>query len=187
MILVALKYRWKPAVVVVDYEKALLNSVAYQFPGSKTVGCYFHYRQALQRKLAKFGVAGRMAEEIMARLEALTAVEDREFLNELECLERDPEFASAASSRFFLYFRRTWIVRFPPSLWRNVASDPEDNGARTNNCLERYNRRLGEVFLNAHPSLSAFVAAIQGEEEFYSDLVRLIRSGSIEYVVGFEL
>jgi hypothetical protein len=46
VIFVTLQYHWKPAVIVVDFEKALLNSVRYEFSDSKIVGCFFHSRQA---------------------------------------------------------------------------------------------------------------------------------------------
>ncbi|KAF1740220.1 hypothetical protein MXB_1302, partial [Myxobolus squamalis] len=51
---------------------------------------------------------------------------------------------------------------------------------RTNNCLERYNRHLNELFANAHPNLVAYIAAIKNDEEYYSNMMRSIRSGSIE-------
>ena len=53
-LLVLLKYRWEPKVAVADFEQALLNSVKYQFPRSKIVGCFFHFQQAVFRKMKRW-------------------------------------------------------------------------------------------------------------------------------------
>jgi hypothetical protein len=106
VICVSLKYFWKPVVVVIDYMRALLNSLRYQFPDSKIVGCYFHFRQGLQRKLAKFGVNMDAARSVMVRIEELIGVEEENLEIELDNLENDQEFASNAFRRFFNYFRR---------------------------------------------------------------------------------
>ncbi|KAF0986091.1 hypothetical protein HZS_5178 [Henneguya salminicola] len=55
-----------------------------------------------------------------------------------------------------------------------------------NNAFERYNRRFGELFINAHPNLSAFLIAIRNEFEFYSERCHQIRKNnkSIKYDNG---
>ncbi|KAF1740101.1 LOW QUALITY PROTEIN: hypothetical protein MXB_787 [Myxobolus squamalis] len=51
---------------------------------------------------------------------------------------------------------------------------------RTNNCLERYNRHLNDLFANAHPNLVVFIAEIKKDEEYYSNMMRSIRSRSMK-------
>lgn len=48
---VLLKYSWMPSMVVVDFEKGLIQACRYEFAGSRIIGCYFHMKQALYRKL----------------------------------------------------------------------------------------------------------------------------------------
>ncbi|KAF1740186.1 hypothetical protein MXB_5 [Myxobolus squamalis] len=55
-IIVSLKYRWSPKLVVVDFKKALLNSVRYQFTGTRIVRFYFHFQQALHQKMIKLRI-----------------------------------------------------------------------------------------------------------------------------------
>jgi hypothetical protein len=53
---VLLEYDWDPSIVVVDFEKALIGAVRYQFKDSTILGCYFHFKQALFRKMQKFHI-----------------------------------------------------------------------------------------------------------------------------------
>ncbi|KAF0986450.1 hypothetical protein HZS_4019 [Henneguya salminicola] len=79
---------------------------------------------------------------------------------------------------------RIWLEKYPPSLWKNERQTKNIN-SRTNNCLERYNRRLGSKFQNAHPNIFGFITAIKDEEHYFSNLTTGIRSGNIPYSVEF--
>ena len=46
---------------------------------------------------------------------------------------------------FLNYFEKTWICKYPPKL-RSYYNLPKQLISRTNNALERYNRRIGEKF-----------------------------------------
>ncbi|KII70968.1 hypothetical protein RF11_09997 [Thelohanellus kitauei] len=52
--------------------------------------------------------------------------------------------------------------------------------ARTNNCLERYNRITNEKFANPHPNIQQFIDVLKKEESYYASLCRNIRSGALE-------
>ncbi|EGZ14737.1 hypothetical protein PHYSODRAFT_333073 [Phytophthora sojae] len=45
-----------PAHVVCDFEFAMITSVQNQFPESRIVGCLFHSKQALRRKMMKLKI-----------------------------------------------------------------------------------------------------------------------------------
>ena len=78
---------------------------------------------------------------------------------------------------FWLYFQKTWIKKYPPQLW-NISMLSDTNVAgRTNNALERYNRRLGDHFAMPHPSLITFVSTIGREFDYFSILLNNIRTG----------
>ncbi|KAF0989858.1 hypothetical protein HZS_776 [Henneguya salminicola] len=81
---------------------------------------------------------------------------------------------------------RIWLEKYSPSLWKNEPQ-PENINSRTNNCLERYNRRLGSKFQNANPNIFWFIASIKNEEHYCSNLITGILSGNIPYSVEFEL
>ena len=46
----------EPKRIICDFEKSLLNSLSISFPTTKITGCYFHYCQAIYRKIQKFGL-----------------------------------------------------------------------------------------------------------------------------------
>ena len=45
-----LEHNWVPRIIVVDFEKALINAVKQEFSGSRVLGCFFHFKQALFKK-----------------------------------------------------------------------------------------------------------------------------------------
>ncbi|KAF0990914.1 hypothetical protein HZS_1030 [Henneguya salminicola] len=86
--------------------------------------------------------------------------------------------------QFWKYFQSTLIKRFKPSLWHNGdITINEDSIGRTNNSLERYNRRMKDHFLNAFPNICMFLQVIRNEFEFYEQHCQEIRKNgsSIRY------
>ena len=52
---------------------------------------------------------------------------------------------------------------------------------RTNNALERYNRRLGNLFPDSnHPSMTTFVSGIQYEARAFVDDLEAIKKGEVK-------
>ncbi|KAF0985869.1 hypothetical protein HZS_1152 [Henneguya salminicola] len=49
---------------------------------------------------------------------------------------------------------------------------------RTNNALERYNRRLNDFFVSSHPNLASFVSIIKDEFLYPSEICKKIRQDS---------
>ncbi|KAF1742319.1 hypothetical protein MXB_842, partial [Myxobolus squamalis] len=132
-----------PRCCIVDFEIRLLNSVKHQFTESIIAGCYFHFQQALLRKMKKFQIPKLVCEECSKNIYIFTIVSINEINIAININERDLQ-------------------------------------GRTNNCLERYNRHLNELFANAHRNLVTFIAAIKNDEEYYSNIMRSIRLGSME-------
>ncbi|KAF1739919.1 hypothetical protein MXB_850, partial [Myxobolus squamalis] len=85
---------------------------------------------------------------------------------------------------FLKYFEKTWIQTFTPTLRCNNRTNSEGILARTNNCIERYNRRIGENFQNAHLNIYAFIAVIINEEYYYAKLIIGIWAGGIAFPVN---
>ena len=50
-----------------DFERSLLNAMNEQFPEAETptVGCLFHFKQALRKKLLQFKIPHEMISELM--------------------------------------------------------------------------------------------------------------------------
>lgn len=51
-----LKGKFNPSTIGVDYESAVINAVKEVFPNAKLIGCTFHYKQAIRRKMLELGI-----------------------------------------------------------------------------------------------------------------------------------
>lgn len=106
-IIVALKYHWSPKVVVVDFEQALQNAVQYQFADSRMVGYYFHFQQALYRKMAKVSVVDHIASTTMQFIERLACCGDHEILSFVSYIESNLTTSDHGLAAFRRHFRVT--------------------------------------------------------------------------------
>ncbi len=52
-----------PRLIVSDFEKAILNSLAKYFPNSRVAGCYFHLTQNLWRKMGEYNLQTKYDKE----------------------------------------------------------------------------------------------------------------------------
>jgi hypothetical protein len=67
------------------------------------------------------------------------------------------------------------LKKYSPTLWNVHNNDNIIN--RTNNPLERYNRRINKVFPVAHPNILSFLETIKKESNEYVSMFNLIKSG----------
>jgi hypothetical protein len=171
-----------PKFVTCDFEQALLNSVLKIFPpATQLVGCFYHFKQALRRKLVSLGAVQNSIEYIMNIVNVVTIVEEEDvlifltFLNE-KVVGMFPNMSDTITA-FINYFKSYWIARFKFWSLHKYLENDVNRFKRTDNCLERYNRRLNEKFSTPHPSLAQFVDTLISEEYYYTQYVRSITSG----------
>lgn len=81
--------------------------------------------------------------------------------------------------KFMEYFRNTWITKYEPGVWNMTNKDVSKLVARSNNPIERYNRRLNDKFAASHSNINNFIEVIRAEENDYSSTMRGIRTGKI--------
>ncbi|KAF1740722.1 hypothetical protein MXB_36, partial [Myxobolus squamalis] len=180
--IVIMKYTWMSRAITVDFELTLMSAVQQEFTDSVIVGCYFHMKHAITkesitvRKLRKLTLEAEEIWRLAADLEFLNPVPITDIdLAILYIRERNPVPADKADV-FWTYFARTWINQFPPETW-NISEHSESLiVGRTNNALERYNRRIGDAFMNVHPNIASFVTVIRAEFEYYAPRFHIIRS-----------
>jgi len=171
---------WNPSSIVVDFEKGLINAIRSSFK-SVIIGCWFHLKQALYRKIVKLGLKKDNSQWwlVLKSISAL-ALEPIEFIeNILEKLE-----VSFGDNwvKFFAYFKNTWLKVYTPKLWNiNYLSNHMNNEfiTRTNNYLERYNRKLNEN-LATHGNIVPMLEFFKKEHMFYRSLIASARDGDSE-------
>lgn len=176
-LIVLMKFNWMPRIITSDFESSLLKAIRHEFPESRLLGCYFHFKKAIERKLTKYKINFNNSCKILSKMELLTVLPINEIYQGVEYI-KTLTTDQQELSLFWIYFTRTWLNRFPPSIWNLSSMNDVNMAGRTNNALERYNRRLGENFSNAHPNLCAFVSVIKIEFQQYSEKLYEIRQNA---------
>ena len=139
-------HRWRPGMVITDFEIALQTAVRGEFPATAVCACYFHFTQSLWRKIQDLGLAvayrqNRHMKEILTKVMALgylpQALMRVNFTN-LENARRTRHLAvqNPSVDDFFRYIRNTYVgqaATFPADVW-NVFN--RDMSQRTNNNVE---------------------------------------------------
>ena len=105
----------------------------FQFPQAQHSGCYFHYCQALYRKIQSLGLSTAYRDEerirdICRQLMAMPLLPIREIEDAFDELVSQPP---PQLIPFIDYFRNFWLGQTPIELW-NVC----DLDIRTNNQCE---------------------------------------------------
>jgi hypothetical protein len=197
---------WNPETVTCDFEIALIEALHRQFPSAHQVLCYFHWKQALRKKLNTLNISQLLKTQLAGPsglLEILTLIPISEIhlglivklLVESSQLvfkgirwirsQIDESGSQAGFKVFWNYFSGTWMKRFPPHLW-NIArhlgstlTEEVDRVAltsRTNNALERYNQTLGNLFPN-RPTVPDFAQQIAAQAQSLLEDIELINNG----------
>lgn len=75
----------EPRDVTCDFELALINAVIEQFPAANIVGCLFHWKQALRRKMIELKIPKEQIADAMksGKLDVLTVIPAEEVLDKV--------------------------------------------------------------------------------------------------------
>lgn len=68
--------KFDPETVGVDFEQGLINATQFCFPHAKLVGCLFHWKQAIRRKMLALNIPKEVVEWYMrpGNLDLLTVL-----------------------------------------------------------------------------------------------------------------
>ena len=167
-----------------DFEWALMKSMLEHMIHGKAskaflVGCLFHWKQCLRRKMLELHIPALFVHEVMKEggpMELLTVIPVIEILAKglpyvKEKVSQIP-FAGLHAEKlekFFRYFEKTFCsdgAKYQYPLWNisgTIDSTTEESILinRTNNPLERFNRHLNDAFSTPHPTMIEFVSTIR--------------------------
>jgi len=178
-----------PKTITCDFEKPLLKAIKEEFGKDEVYVkcCEFHWKQALRRKLMEFGIPAKEVTNFIGesgKINILLIIPIDEIVTKgipfVRSLVDESEYKTAYHN-FWNYFTKTWMNDYNPQLW-NLNSFAESDDIlmnRTNNPLERYNRRLNEL-ISAHPAMPIFVNAIKNESLYYVQLLKDIQQRKIK-------
>ena len=105
-----------PQNVMVDFELAVLNAITTSFPDSSKKGCFFHFSQAIFKKIQSLGLQVRYKDDEdfahkVRMLAALAFVPEADVIDAFEAVSEDfPLDAQAVID----YFEDTYIGRLRP-------------------------------------------------------------------------
>lgn len=183
-----------PADVICDFEAGLIGAITSQFPDSNVIGCLFHLKQAVQRRMKKLRIPAPEISIAMTKgvFDMLTVINPDQIVShglhwvrktiKTKCEGAGIAYSKAKWKSFWVYFTRTWVDTFEPALW-NVFGLDNHLVARTNNPLERFNRELNTAFQSPHPSLPVFVAKINEMSASYVQRLADVPRGRTRRVV----
>lgn len=173
-----------------DFEKGLMNAAKTELR-APVIGCEFHWKQAMRRKLLELGVPKDTISNLMnsdGLINLLTGIP----IDEVE--PKGIPYIRASFDEgahvhkfnaFWKYFKETWMSQYDPRVWNVFASlhNAEDNVEarilnRTNNPLERFNRKFKSHFPARHPTMVQFVTAIKKMSNDYVDEIGRIQRGT---------
>ena len=166
-----------PTHLIVDFEKAVINSFSKQFPHTEVKGCFFHLCQNVWRKVQQLGLATRYKQDsefalkvrMLPSLAFATPTDIPELFNQL-FMELPLETYDLA-----LYFESTYIGRqianstltIPPlfslKMW-NHHFMVRFGLPRTTNAVEAWHRSFGCHMSCHHPSMWRFLDKLKKEQ-----------------------
>ena len=177
-----------------DYEQAIINSLSDEFRGAVHVGCQFHWKQGNRRKLLELRVPLDMISKLMGEhglINFLCVLSYEEISKEIAYIRFKMEEGSFVKlfDQYWRYFLKTWMRKtrhhqdktglYLFTSWnifhlidKNGEITENEDGVdvmvnRTNNPLERFNRRMNES-IPIHPTMQVFV---QGIKDICNDYV----------------
>lgn len=164
---------FQPRRVQTDFEMAAIQAARVSFPMADIKGCFFHFTQAVWRKVQDVGlvVAYKESPEIktfVRRLAVLPLVP----LQKIDDVWLDLHGMAPAEvpgvTELCDYMVNTWVddvrPRFRRELWNHYQT-LEQEGTRTNNHLESFHAAFNRSFRTAHPNIFHFVTNLKKRQD----------------------
>jgi hypothetical protein len=169
-----------------------MDAIKKEFSDPPIIGCLFHWKQALRRKMLDYGINKEAISELLATnglLELLTVIPIAEIENRgipfIRATYNVKEDSLERFDKFWTYFRNNFFVRYPPEDWNINGKYSKDLLInRTNNPSERYNRTLQQERYNkSHPNVDTFVRELRELSNFITVFTHKSRIGELKYSV----
>lgn len=157
--------------IIIDFEKAMRASIKTVAPNLPIYGCWFHFAQALRRKMASmkdlFDLIrkDKNAKLIFRKFQCLALLPAHSIMDAFVFLLhealREHNFKEFAP--FISYFKKEWLEIVKP-----IHFSVFDQEVRTTGSAEAYNGKLNKKF-RTHGTFFNFVESLQREELSKSD------------------
>jgi hypothetical protein len=158
---------FRPSQVIADFEEAPTTAIRSVFGDAVTVsGCWFHYAQALIKKLKKIGLSDAYKNEeesqlvcrCLLSLPLLPVADIQPAFNDVKALVTSESTSQVKLDQLCRYVQRQWLDK--SSIGPSRLS-VRDNTSRTNNAVESFHAALRRRVQVAHPNLYTFLGHLQ--------------------------
>ncbi|XP_054709080.1 uncharacterized protein LOC129218781 [Uloborus diversus] len=175
-------FKFQPPSAMLDFEAGAINALEEVFPFINVKGCYFHYSQAIWRKVQELGLVKNYvnSEETrtwIRRIIALPLVPMDEVSEAFLLLLEDAPQQTRAVRKMIDYVVDTWLdennATFQMDSWNHFETN--DN-LRTNNNVEGWHSKLSKRGLPPHPNIFSLVKVLQDIEAENEAERRTLRS-----------
>lgn len=178
-------WKMEASTYTADFEIAIAKTMKAQFSRGTPVHCIFHLKQCWRRKLLEFGIPRQEITILLSLMSILTVIPIHEIKTKgvRYCRSKmDEEAHQVQYNKFWAYFLKTWLGIYDPVIW-NIHGLLDENSDvtlinRTNNPLERFNRRLNDSFPSPHPTMNQFVDTIREISDDYVLVLNRIKQGN---------
>lgn len=177
-----------PSSIMVDFEKAILNSCETVFPGARLVGCFFHLGQCLWRKVQECHLAEtyRDDENVRMHIKMLLALSFVPVADVPAAFDDLVEISPEEVTQINDYWEDNYVgrqrrnrranPRFPIQLW-NMRDRLDDSLPRTNNSVEAWHRAFQQTVDCHHPTVYKIVDHFRKEQDHVEIMVERYRGG----------
>ena len=114
------------STLTADFEHALLNTGRAKFPEAAAIGCPFHWKQALRRKMLELKIPKEVVHSLVevqgCLIDVLTVIPEEEIITKGIPFIRanfDQRGNIDKFNSFWSYFVNTWMCTYPTSLWNS--------------------------------------------------------------------
>ncbi|XP_067619862.1 uncharacterized protein [Eurosta solidaginis] len=177
----------KPKYVIMDFEKAAINSVKNSFPEALVHGCFFHFSKNIWRHIQSIGLqtSYKNCSIFAMNLKYLLAlafvpeemvIDAFGMISELEFyVDNDDKEYNSEIQNLLNYFEVTYIglplpgtqqrrkkSLYPIELW-NMYNITKSGESRTNNAIEGWHNAIRNAF-GTHPNIFNFINKIKNEQ-----------------------
>lgn len=154
----------KCEAIITDYEIAMRQAIKNVVPGIKLLGCWFHFAQAIRRKVASLSELFEIVRKdptirsIYYKFICLALLPHEKIHKAFNELALEALRSTKAFTPFVKYFQNQWLMRVGA---KNFSVFLEET--RTTCAAEGYNGKLGKKF-QTHPNFFVFIESLQLEE-----------------------
>ncbi|CAF4869734.1 unnamed protein product [Rotaria socialis] len=176
---ISINRKFEPTRILSDFESGLISAIANEFSAAVHNGCFFHYTQAIFRRIRALGLTTLYFQNSEIRsccrkLMALALLPIDKIESSFHSLRvKSSTMVNQELHQLFLYFNHQWLVNIPLKIW-NVYGCHH----RTNNNCEGFHNRLNQRIQKSHPNIWMFIKLLQTEECRFRHLLLQMNAGA---------